>query len=200
MDGTDRVTRPEEPAIENVVLLDESAKAIGVADKLLVHGAATALHLAFSCYLFDEAGDLLVTRRALSKLTWPGTWTNSFCGHPQPDEAIEEAVRRRGRQELGVEVIDLRIVDAAFRYRAVDASGIVENEVCPVYRATVLGDLSPNAAEVMDWEWAHPDLLAEAVAKAPFAFSPWMALQLPKVISALQDDAGEVFENESRQL
>lgn len=192
-------SRDECPA-ESVVLLDESAIAIGIADKRFVHSTDTPLHLAFSCYLFDDAGNILVTRRALSKATWPGTWTNSFCGHPQPGEAIEDAVRRRGLQELGVDIEDLRIVDADFRYRAVDPSGIVENEVCPVYRATALGELSPNADEVVDWTWTHPALLSQATILTPFAFSPWMVLQMPALMSVGGTGAAEVLAEDSGLL
>lgn len=185
---------------EQVVLLDESGSAIGFADKRVVHSTDTPLHLAFSCYLFDDAGRMLVTRRALSKATWPGTWTNSFCGHPQPGETIEAAVRRRALQELGVDIEDLRIVDADFRYRAVDPSGIVENEVCPVYRATVSGELAPNADEVVDWTWTHPALLFEATTLTPFAFSPWMVLQMPALMWAAGSDAGGVLAEDSGSL
>ena len=75
-----------------------------------MHHASTPLHLAFSCYVLDESGRLLVTRRALSKATFPGVWTNTCCGHPAPGEAIEDAVVRRVGQELGITLHDLRLV------------------------------------------------------------------------------------------
>src|SRR5690554_2605526 len=105
-------------APELVVLLSGEGLRIGTADKATVHTTETPLHLAFSCHVFRESGEVLVTRRALSKLTWPGVWTNSFCGHPAPDEAMEDAIVRRGRHELGIEVQDVRAVIPDFRYRA----------------------------------------------------------------------------------
>ena len=172
----DTVT-PTEPR-ELVVLLDNDLNPVGSADKVGVHTTDTALHLAFSCHLFNEAGEVLITRRALSKRTWPGVWTNSFCGHPAPDEPMEDAVRRRAAFELGVSLDTLQLTLPDFRYRAVDASGIVENEFCPVYRATITGDVLPNPSEVVQFEWVKPADLREAVRLTPFAFSPWIVLQL----------------------
>lgn len=138
---------------ERVVLLDERGNAVGEAEKTEVHHAETPLHLAFSCYLLDPDGSLLVTRRALTKATFPGVWTNSCCGHPAPGEPLEEAVVRRVRQELGLVLGDVRLVLPRFRYRAVAASGVVENEMCPVYVATSAGEVRADPDEVEDHRW-----------------------------------------------
>lgn len=168
----------EDPTPERVVLLDESATPIGSADKYEVHNESTPLHLAFSCYVLNDSGQLLVTRRALTKLTWAGVWTNSVCGHPAPGEATASAISRRAAEELGTEVRDIRVVVPDFRYRAVDASGVVENEVCPVHVARIAGRLHPNPSEVCDWEWVDVPALIESTRLTPFAFSPWMVRQL----------------------
>lgn len=171
--------------IEQVVLLDEMGRAVGVTDKATVHGADTALHLAFSCHVFAPDGALLVTRRALQKRTWPGVWTNSFCGHPAPGERIEDAVVRRAERELGARLDTLEVALPDFRYRAVDASGVVENEICPVYTATLVSreavDLRPD--EVMAHEWVDPEAALAAVRATPWAFSPWLVLQLPRLLA-----------------
>ena len=168
-------------AAERVVLLDEDGQQIGTADKVLVHTTDTPLHLAFSCHVYGPDGRVLVTRRALSKLTWPGVWTNSFCGHPMPGEAIEDAVRRRAEAELGIRINGIETVLPDFRYRAVDASGIVEYEICPVFRADTSDVVRPNPAEVSEFAWVELPDLRTAVNAAPYAFSPWLGLQLAEL-------------------
>lgn len=163
---------------ETVVLLSDDGTVIGTAPKATVHTTDTPLHLAFSCHVFDERGRVLVTRRALSKATWPGVWTNSFCGHPAPGEDPIEAITRRAQRELGLTLTDVRIALPDFRYRAVDASGVVENEICPVYTARAVGDVSAADDEVAEWAWVEPAELRSSVSAAPFAFSPWLGWQL----------------------
>ncbi len=168
-------------AAERVVLLDEHGTPTGVADKVAVHTGDTPLHLAFSCHVVDPDGRVLVTRRALGKRTWPGVWTNSFCGHPAPDEAMDVAIARRAQHELGITLSGLELMLPDFRYRAVDASGIVENEVCPVYRAVTTDAVAANPDEVAEFAWVAPEQLASAVAATPFAFSPWLVWQLEQL-------------------
>ncbi|MGF2950174.1 isopentenyl-diphosphate Delta-isomerase [Microbacterium alcoholitolerans] len=167
---------------QQVVLLDPDGRRIGVIDKRDVHTRETPLHLAFSCYLLGPTGDVLLTRRALSKRTWPGVWTNSVCGHPAPEESMTDAISRRAREELGVGITDIRAALPDFRYRATDASGIVENEICPVYVARLSGPPQPEAREVAEWSWVSPDALAGALGRTPFVFSPWLQLQLPLLL------------------
>ncbi|WP_296143972.1 isopentenyl-diphosphate Delta-isomerase [uncultured Corynebacterium sp.] len=163
---------------ELVVLCTEDGKEKGTACKGEVHTANTPLHFAFSAWLFDEAGNVLLTRRALNKLTWPGVWTNSFCGHPGPGETFEEALVRRASEELGTTVKNIESVLPEFRYRAVDASGIVENEICPVFFAELDGKLDPNSDEVCEYEWVSLEDLKEVVKSFPFIFSPWLVEEL----------------------
>jgi isopentenyl-diphosphate delta-isomerase len=162
---------------DDVVLLDEAGEPIGRVPKSAAHGPDTALHLAFSCHVLNAAGDVLVTRRALTKQAWAGVWSNSFCGHPRPSEPLLAAVRRRADFELGLELESIELALPTFRYRAVDADGTVENEICPVYIATASGEPEPNPREVVDHVWVRPRDLRRAIDAAPWAFSPWLALQ-----------------------
>jgi isopentenyl-diphosphate delta-isomerase len=162
---------------DHVVLLDDDGREIGTAPKASVHGYDTALHLAFSCHVRNERGEVLVTRRALEKKTWPGVWTNSFCGHPKPSEPMVTAVHRRAAFELGLTIEHVELALPLFRYRAVDASGIVEHEICPVYTAYAREEPNPNPDEVAEARWVDPHELAASLRATPWAFSPWLVLQ-----------------------
>jgi isopentenyl-diphosphate delta-isomerase len=166
--------------MEHVILLDENGNAVGTADKATVHHADTPLHLAFSSYVFDAAGRLLLSQRAWSKKTWPGIWTNSCCGHPALGEAVADSVRRRLRDELGLQVADVDLVLPRFRYRAVMPDGIVENEMCPVFRVFTDARPRPNPAEVADVRWVPwSDVVADDDVRS--TLSPWCQLQLAEL-------------------
>lgn len=167
-------------ATESVVLLDEEGHAIGRRDKRAVHHAETPLHLAFSCYVFDGEGNVLVTQRALHKQTWPGVWTNTCCGHPGPGEALADAVRRRLHQELGATVTDLRLVLPRFRYRA-ELDGVVENEMCPVFVATIDGPVRPDPEEVAEARWEPWAGFRAGVLDGSREISPWCRDQVAQL-------------------
>jgi isopentenyl-diphosphate delta-isomerase len=167
--------------VESVVLLDETGYASGTAAKATVHHAQTPLHLAFSCYLFNGAGQFLLTRRAESKLTWPGVWTNTCCGHPLPGEPISGSVLRRLRQELGIGTARLALVLPRFRYQARMDNGVLENEVCPVYAAYSDVPPDPDPAEVEEVRWVDWDEFGQSVLAGRQPISPWCAMQLTEL-------------------
>jgi isopentenyl-diphosphate delta-isomerase type 1 len=163
-----------------VDLVDEFGRVIGQAARATVHHSNTPRHRAFSVYLTDHAARVLLTRRALSKITWPGVWSNSCCGHPRPGESDIAAIHRRVYEELGVELVNVEAALPDFSYTATDPHGLVENESCPVYCASIVDAavLRPDPEEVMDYQWlSWPDLV-ETVERAPGLLSPWAVAQV----------------------
>lgn len=167
---------------ELVVLLDEAGQATGTAAKATVHDGDTPLHLAFSAYLVTSDGELLVTRRAADKATFPGVWTNSVCGHPGPGEELADAVRRRASTELGATVGEVRLVLPAFRYRA-EMDGVVENELCPVFVGEAQSPaLHLDPTEVMDAAWVPWREFAASVLEGRRTVSHWCRLQVAELV------------------
>jgi isopentenyl-diphosphate delta-isomerase len=174
--------------MELVVLLDDGGHAVGEQPKQTVHNGDTPLHLAFSCYVFIDQQQFLMSRRSLGKKTWPGIWTNSFCGHPAPGEPMTEAVHRRASAELGLTLRNLRLVLPRFRYRA-EFGGVVENEMCPVYVAEAAAGPTPNPDEVDQFRWVPWDAFVTR-ARTDDTLSPWCRQQVGE-LAALGPVPGE---------
>ena len=165
------------------MLVDDEGHAIGTMPKAEAHHGETPLHRAFSAYLFDDAGRLLVTRRAEDKATFPGMWTNTVCGHPGPDEDDAAAIARRAGFELGLEVADLRPALPGYRYRA-EFRGVVENEICPVYLGRFTGDPAPDPTEVEEWELLDWAAFRRRQETEGDAWSPWCREQAQLIEAA----------------
>lgn len=170
---------------EEVVLVDEHDTPIGVAPKSTVHTSDTPLHRAFSVFLFDPKGRVLLTKRSSQKKTFPGVWTNAVCGHPGKDEERVIAALRRIREELGYREEIILSEPIPYRYRFSDMNGIVENEICPIFVGIVNSDPAPNPTEVESWKWMEwQEFLSDIVANAS-VYSPWCreeALLVPPVM------------------
>lgn len=171
-----------EPSEELVVLCDPSGAAIGTELKATVHHANTPLHLAFSCYVFDSDGWLLVSRRAAGKRTWPSIRTNSCCGHPLPGESMTAAITRRLQDELGVTVAGPELVLPGFSYRATMADGTVENELCPVYRAIADSRTVHPAPDEVAEAWWQPWAEFAAADLPADPRSPWSDQQVAALV------------------
>src|SRR4051812_38074956 len=166
---------------DHVVLLDQFGRPTDTAVKRDVHGFDTPLHLAISCYVVGQDGDVLLTRRSSAKRTWPGVWTNACCGHPRPGESLEEAVRRHLYDEIGLVAGRLRLALPDFTYRATMDNGLVEHELCPVFVAEIDGEPILDPAEADDAEWiSWPELVRRADLE-PARLSPWSVTQISRL-------------------
>lgn len=156
---------------EYVVLVDETDTQVGVEKKSRVHSSSTPLHRAFSIFLFKNKKELLLQQRSKTKKTWPLVWSNSCCGHPIPGESYQNAVIRRTRFELGVDLSAL-IKIANYRY-CFSKDGVMENEICPVYAGICKNEPIPDKDEINAVKWINwEDWLAE-IRTRPESYSPW---------------------------
>ena len=163
-----------------IVLVDKQGNPTGSAPKLASHDRNTPLHLAFSCYVFNDKGEFLLTQRAKSKKVFPGIWTNSCCGHPAPGEKMEEAIKRRLKYELGLLPTKIESAIPDFRYMA-EMEGIVENEICPVYLVRVNEEPTPNKDEVEDYRWLRWEDFVKETENNPKGYSVWSVLQIAQL-------------------
>ena len=174
--------------IEQIVFVNEDGTPTGeTGPKLESHNASTKLHLAFSCYILRRSDNkFLVTQRASSKKVWPGVWSNSFCGHPMPGENIEDAVRRRGLFELGLNNLHgISCVVPQYVYQTPPYNGIIEHEFCPIYVAYVSDEPLPNPDEVEAYKWMEWSDYVRLLSDEPDKMSWWCKDQYPR-ISALE--------------
>lgn len=157
---------------ELVVLVDEDNNVLGTALKNEVHTANTPRHRAFSCFIFNPKGELLLQRRSHLKQTWPGVWSNSCCGHPGLNEENIDAVKRRLLVELNFQEVDLHEVLPNYRYTA-QLYGVVENEICPVFIGFTNELPSPNPKEVDDVKWILWSDFLKEIDQFPDKYSAW---------------------------
>ena len=168
------------PLPEQVVLVDANDHEVGIAAKLDAHANGGRLHRAFSVFLYDSDGRMLLQQRAGSKYHFAMLWTNACCGHPRPGEDVTTAAYRRVLEELGTEV---RIERAfGFVYSADDPrSGLTEREYDHVFHGVALGHPRPDPGEVHAIAWWEPDALRRDVARHPDRYTPWFRRALPEL-------------------
>lgn len=168
---------------ELLILVDENDCEVGYESKANCHDHAGLLHRAFSLFVFNPRGDVLLQRRASEKRLWPMYWTNSCCSHPRKGEDMEDATHRRLFQELRIRS-QLRYL-YKFQYSADFGEAGCENELCWVYTGISDDQVRPNRTEVADWRFVPPEELDQELESRPQLFTPWFKLEWPIVRSCL---------------
>ena len=167
---------------ESLILVDECDREVGHLSKALCHTGRGVLHRAFSLLIFNDAGELLLQRRAPTKRLWPLYWSNSCCSHPRRNEPMENAIHRRLHEELGIRC-PLRYL-FKFQYHAQYDSAGAEYELCSVYIGRYSGPLRVNRAEIDSWRWVAPEALQEEMGGARASeFTPWFGLEWSRIWS-----------------
>ena len=179
------MTPAADPAANDpIILVDADDREVGTMPKLAAHRDGGHLHRAFSIFIFDPAGRMLLQRRARTKYHFGGLWTNACCSHPLPGQPLPDIAHARLREEMGLDAPLAKLF--TFTYRAHDpASGLTEHELDHVYAGTTADQPQPNPAEVDEWRWvAVAELLAD-VAASPDAYTPWFKAALADVLRAV---------------
>ncbi|HET6725549.1 MAG TPA: isopentenyl-diphosphate Delta-isomerase [Gammaproteobacteria bacterium] len=167
---------------EQLILVDSDDREIGYKSKAACHDGGGILHRAFSLFVFNERGELLLQQRGRGKRLWPGYWANSCCSHPRRGETMDEATLRRLHQELGFECpLDFVF---KFEYHADFGALGAEHELCWVYLGVAPADaVHANANEIEATRFVSPAELDREIAHSPDQFTPWLKLEWQRLRS-----------------
>lgn len=169
---------------EFVITVDENDVPTGQSEKLEAHQKAL-LHRAFSVFIFNDKGELLLQQRALSKYHSGGLWTNTCCGHPRPGENTLDAAKRRLYEEMGFTCeIEHQFT---FTYRAELDNELTEYEIDHVYFGKFNASPSPNKAEVNAYKWIDLKTLSSQLDEHPEHFTAWLSICFPKVLQVISE-------------
>ncbi|MGA9768405.1 MAG: isopentenyl-diphosphate Delta-isomerase [Blastocatellia bacterium] len=164
--------------MEHLILVNENDEEIGVGEKLQTHREGK-LHRAFSIFVFDSAGRLLMQKRSTSKYHSGGLWSNTCCGHPRPGEKVETAAHRRLKEEMNFDC-PLQFC-SSFIYRAELDHNLIEWELDHVFAGVYDDDPDPDKAEAEDWQWVDIDELKVGIDAQPDRFTYWLKIALGKL-------------------
>ena len=170
--------------MEEVVLVDEHDNAIGIMEKMQAHREGK-LHRAFSVFIFNDKGEMLLQQRALNKYHSAGLWTNACCSHPKPNETTITAATRRLQEELGFVTTLEKLFD--FTYKASFDNGLTEYEFDHVFSGNYNGTIKMNAAEVHDFCYRSVAEIESNLNSHPQKFTEWFKIAFPLVKKSLSE-------------
>lgn len=163
---------------QQVILVNEQDEVIGAMEKIEAH-RKSVLHRAFSIFIFNGKGELLLQQRAINKYHSGGLWTNTCCSHPQPGEDIFESAQRRLQEEMGFTVPLEKIFD--FTYKADFDNGMTEHEFDHVFAGEYEGPIEYSKEEVMDYCYKSLEDVRNSLQEHPQKFTQWLLLAFPKI-------------------
>lgn len=171
---------------EELILVDEQDREVGFSSKSGCHDQDGILHRAFSVFVFNAAGEVLLQQRAAGKRLWPLFWSNSCCSHPRRGESMEEAVRRRLAQELRIRCTLTYLYKFEYHARFGDEGS--EHELCSVFAGYSEDPVRANGTEVNACRFIAPGDLDRELLESPQHFTPWFKLEWPRVREALASE------------
>lgn len=164
---------------EKVICVNEKDEYLGLANKMQAH-VEGLLHRAFSVFIMNDSGEMLLQQRADSKYHSPSLWSNACCSHPRFGESTTAAAHRRLQEEMGFDCDIEQIF--TFRYKADVGGGLIENEYDHIYIGNYNGVVEPNSDEVLSYKYVALDDLQEWLAREPEQFTEWFKILLPEFI------------------
>lgn len=164
---------------ERLILVDENDNEIGTLPKDKCHDGRGQLHRAFSLFIFNDAGEVLLQQRSALKRLWPMYWSNACCSHPRRGENMEDAVNRRLKQELGL-TSKLEFLFKFIYHAQYDEVGS-EHELCWVYLGRSDDSVVVNANEIANWRFVPVETLDEELTAESAKFTPWMKLEWERI-------------------
>ena len=175
--------------LEEVVLVNEKDEALGTMEKMAAHEKAL-LHRAFSVFVFNTSGDLLMQQRAFSKYHSGGLWTNTCCSHPRPGEQVADAAIRRLQEEMGFKTNLTKAFD--FTYKAAFDNGLTEHEFDHVFTGIYEGPIHFNPNEVAAYAFMTEIELEEQIKKTPERFTAWFHIAYPTLKAWMADPQNKI--------
>lgn len=166
--------------MEQVILVNENDEELGVMEKMQAHEKGL-LHRAFSVFIFNTEGQMLLQQRAAKKYHSPGLWTNACCSHPRPGEKTLDAAQRRLQEELGFATELTAVFE--FTYKASFDNGLTEHEFDHVYTGTYEGSIKPNMNEVLDYCYKSMEDIQESLQSHPHKYTVWFAIAFPRILN-----------------
>ena len=162
----------------SVILVDADDRQTGIMGKMEAHEKGV-LHRAFSIFIFNQQGEMLLQQRASTKYHSAGLWTNACCSHPLPGETTEAAAARRLQEELGFSVPVKKIFD--FVYKASFDNGLTEHEFDHVFTGQYDGPINFNLSEVMNCHYLSMSAVEHDLDKHPEQYTAWFRLAFPRI-------------------
>lgn len=172
--------------MEEVILVNGQDEPVGRMEKMAAHYEA-ALHRAFSVFLFNEKGEMLLQQRAKQKYHSGGLWTNACCSHPRPGEETKAAAKRRLFEEMGIQTPLQKIFD--FTYKASFDNGLTEHEYDHVFTGNYGGEVKPNKDEVQDYCFKKMEEIKASLESHPHKYTAWFHIAFPKVLQWWQQQS-----------
>lgn len=163
---------------EEVILVNEADEQIGVMEKMEAHEKGL-LHRAFSVFIFNTKGEMLLQQRALNKYHSGGLWTNACCSHPRPGEDTLQAAQRRLMEEMGIKTP--LTFKTSFTYKTAFENGLTEHEFDHVFIGTFNEEPHINNNEVNSYCWKSVESTKNSVKQMPHIYTSWFKIALEKV-------------------